>query len=912
MFNTTKRKRPFSVVGGGGAASSKSSSKASTNIKGKKSSTPPTTIELNGIEVHFPFTPYDVQKDYMESVLIALKNKQHALLECKFRYQLFFFNIITCTAISYTLIHSNVAPTGTGKTLCLLCSALAWQRQEKGRLLQQKDGDTPPGLLSSQLSQSVQPIQPAATASTSQFSQPTTTANNSHAPSPPNSSNKPPIIIYASRTHSQLSQVVGELRNTRYRPKHAVLGSREHMCIHPKVNPTIAKDKNTTECKASSTDVNNGCNKLNKDRKCMMRNNLEEATSKGSVWHPPSTERYNAGADYEQPVLDMEDLVSVGIQNKICPFYHTRSLLKEAELIFVPYNYLFDRDARETTLAEVDFNNAILIFDEAHNLEEFASESSSFDLSTSDISGCVGEVQRALQYLELNPEMGNDSSCNKNNMLTLKRILLKFETYLSDDITKSMGAAKMSSEGEASYSGESIYDIFEKGAGINFQNLFLLSTFVKQVSDFIMEFRGNTSSSGTPKLDHFLNCLKRAFGKYDEQGPTANNQRKHLLALARSKSYRVHVTKQTTGGGGFNGGRTISFWCFAPALAMRELSFLNVRSIIITSGTLSPLPSFQMELGLNFPVQLENNHVIKPDQIFVRVIGKGVSGKELSSKFGRRDDPEYLSELGNTLASLVRNIPGGVLVFFPSYSAMSNAVQRWGGPASQSGRQSGGGGRGAAFFAAKKKKLASNKCVFPMVPNHFRSSSAVETPWQRLLSRKSIVLEPRSTSELTDAISEYKRLIEMQNSTGAILMGVCRGKISEGIDFSDDMARAVVVTGLPFAPYLDPKVKLKREFLDAARASAKSRPSIDGGFGNGKFNVNKVESKPTSQTLSGSEWYNQQAHRAVNQAIGRVIRHRHDYGSILLLDHRFATQSNKDGLSKWLVSCFYFASFSEV
>ena len=91
MFNTAKRKRPFSVVGGGGAASSsKSSAKNQTNIKGKKSSTPPTTIELNGIEVHFPFTPYDVQKDYMESVLTALKNKQHALLECKFRYLLSF------------------------------------------------------------------------------------------------------------------------------------------------------------------------------------------------------------------------------------------------------------------------------------------------------------------------------------------------------------------------------------------------------------------------------------------------------------------------------------------------------------------------------------------------------------------------------------------------------------------------------------------------------------------------------------------------------------------------------------------------------------------------------------------------------------------------------------------------------
>ena len=498
MFNASKRKkRPFKVI----TASSTNDvggivdAKAGSNIKDQKSSTPPTTLEINGVEVHFPFRPYDVQRDYMEAVLKALQNKQHALLE---------------------------SPTGTGKTLCLLCSALAWQRQEKGRILQQNDDDiiTPQLLLSQQQQQQQQlSIQQQQTTTTStQLSQnntndtttttATATAQTSSASN--NISTKPPIIIYASRTHSQLSQVVGELRNTRYRPRHAVLGSREHMCIHPKVNPTVARGSNksgsSAECnKASSTDVNNGCNKLNKDRKCMMRNNLEDATSNGSVWQPPlkSTEHVQgAGSHYEQPVLDMEDLVLVGKENKICPFYHTRSLLKEAELIFVPYNYLFDRDARETTLADVDFANAILIFDEAHNLEEFASESSSFDLSSSDIAGCVGEVQRALQYLELNPDMRKDL---KDNMIRLKSILLRFEKYLVDDITKSSGS-KMSSEGEMSHSGEFIFDIFEKGAGINYENLFLFTTFVKQVSDFIMEFRGNTSSSGTPKLDHLGKC----------------------------------------------------------------------------------------------------------------------------------------------------------------------------------------------------------------------------------------------------------------------------------------------------------------------------------------------------------------------------------------------------------------------
>lgn len=33
---------------------------------------------------------------------------------------------------------------------------------------------------------------------------------------------------------------------------------------------------------------------------------------------------------------------------------------------------------------------------------------------------------------------------------------------------------------------------------------------------------------------------------------------------------------------------------------------------------------------------------------------------------------------------------------------------------------------------------------------------------------------------------------------GAILMGVCRGRISEGLDFSDNAARCVIVIGIPY------------------------------------------------------------------------------------------------------------------
>ena len=40
------------------------------------------------------------------------------------------------------------------------------------------------------------------------------------------------------------------------------------------------------------------------------------------------------------------------------------------------------------------------------------------------------------------------------------------------------------------------------------------------------------------------------------------------------------------------------------------------------------------------------------------------------------------------------------------------------------------------------------------------------------------------------------------------------------------------------------------------------------------------------QGLTGKEWYKQQASRAVNQAVGRVLRHKEDFGAILFCDER--------------------------
>lgn len=131
--------------------------------------------------------------------------------------------------------------------------------------------------------------------------------------------------------------------------------------------------------------------------------------------------------------------------------------------------------------------------------------------------------------------------------------------------------------------------------------------------------------------------------------------------------------------------------------------------------------------------------------------------------------------------------------------------------------------------------------------------------------------------------------LHAQTDAGAILFAVCRGKVSEGLDFGDANARAVFVVGLPFPNIRDMKVTLKMEYNNQIRKTDKT-------------------------FLSGDEWYSLQAFRAVNQgipfcqltdpisALGRCIRHKDDYGAVMLVDSRYSLKDKTSKLSKWVRS----------
>lgn len=63
---------------------------------------------------------------------------------------------------------------------------------------------------------------------------------------------------------------------------------------------------------------------------------------------------------------------------------------------------------------------------------------------------------------------------------------------------------------------------------------------------------------------------------------------------------------------------------------------------------------------------------------------------------------------------------------------------------------------------------------------------------------KQVYLEPKSAADHQLVMNSYYSDIFEDGCQGAILMGVCRGKISEGLDFSDNAARCVIIVGIPY------------------------------------------------------------------------------------------------------------------
>ena len=342
-------------------------------------------------------------------------------------------------------------------------------------------------------------------------------------------------VIYLSRTHGQLSQVIRELRSTAYRPRISVLGSRQQLCVHPEVS------------KLRGAAQNCACQKL--------------VAAKACPYHMRVME-HKYDKELAGGLMDIEDLCKHGQQQKVCPYFLSREMANEAEVIFMPYNYLTDTASRRSlgTL----WHNSVAVFDEAHNLESILSESSSFDLRASNLALAIAEVDRTEMLLKNDPSRfsaeGLTDPPTEIELRILKALLLKLESVIRE--LPLTGDPPSLTRG-----GEFIFEIFA-AADIHQGNVEELLKMIDRTSSVLSE---GASSNLSPALRSIGEALEMVFRGSESPGHGRKSHNSALYkvyvsedtAAARPTDSRVNFSAVSAAPNSTGKGRSVGYWCFS-------------------------------------------------------------------------------------------------------------------------------------------------------------------------------------------------------------------------------------------------------------------------------------------------------------------------------------------------------------
>jgi regulator of telomere elongation helicase 1 len=361
---------------------------------------------------------------------------------------------------------------------------------------------------------------------------------------------QPPKIVYASRTHSQLKQVISELRNTAYSPRVCVLGSRDQLCINSQVKALPTNTARSTVCHQKVS-----------HKACQYHTQVASAASK---------------SDFMNKIMDIEEITAYAMQHRACPYYLSRENFSTADIVFIPYNYLIDPKMRRSQ--GIDLRNCVVIVDEAHNLESSCGDVTSMDFVVSDLSG----ANRELDVLKSYPmAQGDGLQFDDESVNLLKLALTKMEKLINGII---LGA-----DSRLVQDGEFVFSILE-AAGINDNNV---AHFMTLLDDGIKVFY----SGAVPSLGYkcHLSCVLGLLDTIFKGGYDAHSRAK----FCDPKYFKIHIHDEVYSTNGIQmKKRILGYWCFSPGVVMKELAQCGTRSLILASGTLSPMPSLIEELAM--------------------------------------------------------------------------------------------------------------------------------------------------------------------------------------------------------------------------------------------------------------------------------------------------------------------------
>nr|CCC51301.1 putative DNA repair helicase, fragment [Trypanosoma vivax Y486] len=589
--------------------------------------------------------------------------------------------------------------------------------------------------------------------------------------------------------------------------------------------------------------------------------------------------------------------------------------------------------AKKDLVLPPNFSNDVVVVDEAHNLVDCCRNAT----MSSVTQGQLSLTRQLLDGYRLRYE-SRLLTRNKQRLREMVSFIDKLLHYLR------MSDGRLQSNVEVTNLSSFVFD-----AGVDTVNVYRFLSFLEE-SRLLSKLHGLVAYL-TTGLDDLRKASRRpnevhsppaVFGAQGTDNPKEGNPVDALLSLAEADNKNVTATlrqferflrwysrsdlytrvvlrrQAPVHQDGESAGLTLELLQLEPSTYTMSPVIQQAQSVVLAGGTMKPLaltcslilerPNLKPQwmasegpenIGSVGEVEqtdklatksvrfVAEGHIVPPSSIAVFALGSGPGGQRLEFQHTNRSRwSSVLQDVAAAILNCLRVVPAGRIVFFTSYEMED------------------------IFTSVLKQSGMYDTIKEDIFTSVLKQSGMYDTinAVKRIYREPGRVKKDESYScEASDGaatsvpvetmLEEYAACVRDNRSNGAVLFAVMGGKLSEGINFNDDLGRAVVVVGIPYANPSDVDLQLHLQHIANTR--------LEAGPSSRRASTTSVHDKDaTASPLStATEWnlFTDLCMRTVNQSIGRCIRHAEDYAVVVLLDARYAERAEvRSRISPWM------------
>ncbi|KAH0663986.1 hypothetical protein KY284_028917 [Solanum tuberosum] len=532
------------------------------------------------------------------------------------------------------------------------------------------------------------------------------------------------------------------------------LSSRKNLCVNPSVVSAENRDS-----------VDAGCRKLTASwvraiavenpniPTCSFYENYDAADKAGTSTLP-------AG------VYTLQELRLYGKEKGWCPYFLARHMVQQANVVVYSYQYLLDPKVAGIISKEME-RECVVVFDEAHNIDNVCIEALSVSVRKQTLEGATRNLSRMSNEIE------------RLKATDAGRLRVEYNRLVE-------GLAQRLPAQDVWLANPALPDDIMKEAVPG--NIRKAEHFLSVLRRFVQYLNGRLETDNVEKEGPvaFVASINTQVG-IDQKMLKFCYDRLHSLMLTleiTDTDEFLHiqtVCDLATLVGTYSRGFSIiiepydermphipdpvlQLTCHDASLAIKPV-FERFQSVVITSGTLSPIDLYPRLLNFNPVVSRSFKMSLTRDCICPMVLTRGSDQLPVSTKYDLRSDPGVEKNYGKLLLEMVSVVPDGVVCFFVSYSYMDGIVNSW-------------------HESGILKDIMQHKLVF---------------------------IETQDVVETTLALDNYRKACD--SGRGAVFFSVARGKVAEGIDFDRHYGRLVIMFGVPFQYTLSRILLARLEYL---------------------------------------------------------------------------------------------------